>query len=288
MNKAFDAFFEEMRDATTCWNRIMRTKTASAKEVRDIISRLPYSVDRYVSIGVVTFPGSEERIPYREIILQLRRFFPNENIMLYQKDISILLSQEKQSFTPNLANVDIEQLSAMLIRYDGILGVSDKTRRVDFLPTLYLLARKTAFIAFNLHDTLSQSRIVFFQDYGMYCIIDMAAKQYLRNPINTDVAYLIHPAVIKLTRYDAQHGTDLRNTLYYYLTQDRNLVKSSAVAHVHRNTVLNKINKITKLIDLNLDNPRLRQKLILSCQLILYAERVMNQSFVDEGIYASE
>ena len=47
---------------------------------------------------------------------------------------------------------------------------------------------------------------------------------------------------------------------------------------MHRNTVLNKINKITSMLDLDLEDPNLRQKLILSCQVILYIECAMNRS----------
>lgn len=129
-----------------------------------------------------------------------------------------------------------------------------------------------------LHDSASESHIVYYEDYSIYCMIDMAIKQYLSNPVNDDVVYLVHSAVIQLTRYDAANNTNLRDVLYNYLIFDRNLVKTAAATYMHRNTVLNKINKITSLLDLDLEDPILRQKLIVSCQIILYIERAMNRS----------
>ena len=43
---------------------------------------------------------------------------------------------------------------------------------------------------------------------------------------------------------------------------------------MHRNTVLNKLKKIKELTELNFDNENLRQRLIFSCQILRYYERV--------------
>lgn len=273
---SLEAILDKMGEFSTCWQRIMEAQIGTSAEVRDAISRLPYPVDPFVSIGVVSFPAATGEIPYRDVLLQLRRFFPNENMTLYHKDIVIMLSQKQRSFRPNFREVDVQQLSELLHACGGMLALSGKTRRVDALPTLYGLAKKTALIAATLNDTPAQNRIVYSEDYSIYYMIDLAIKQYLRNAANTDVMYLVHPAIVLLTRYDAENSTNLRTTLYHYLMCDRNLVKTAAATYMHRNTVLNKVNKITKLIQLDLDDARLRQKLILSCQVILYIERALH------------
>ena len=47
--------------------------------------------------------------------------------------------------------------------------------------------------------------------------------------------------------------------------------------YMHRNTINNKVNQIKKLIQLNLDEPRLSQRLLLSCQIMRYYEIVMQR-----------
>lgn len=273
--ESIEAFLGEMGEFSACWQKIMDARIVTSDEVRDAVSRLPRPVDLFVSIGVVSFPAATGEVPYRDVLLQLRRFFPNENVTLYRKDIVIMLSQKQRSFRPNFKDVDVQQLSEMLHACGGMLALSGKTRRPNMLPTLYGMAKKTALIAATLNDTPAQSRIVYSEDCSIYYIIDLAIKQYLRDPANTDVMCLVHPAIVLLTRYDAENDTNLRETLYHYLMCDRNLVKTAAVTYMHRNTVLNKVNKITKLIQLDLDDARLRQKLILSCQVILYIERAL-------------
>ena len=85
--------------------------------------------------------------------------------------------------------------------------------------------------------------------------------------------------MIHLTRYDRQHNNNLRDVLYYYLLNDRNLVKTAAATYMHRNTVINKMSKIMDLIHLDLEDGNLRQRLMLSCQFIRYYEKVMEREF---------
>ena len=89
---------------------------------------------------------------------------------------------------------------------------------------------------------------------------------------------MIHSSIIQLTRYDAKHNSNLRDVLYHYLICDRNLVKTAAATYMHRNTVLNKITKVESMLGIDLNDARLRQKLILSCQIILYIENVLQRA----------
>ena len=126
--------------------------------------------------------------------------------------------------------------------------------------------------------TLDEGPIVYCEDYSIYLIIDFCIRHYLRSGIGTDVVYLVHPAIIELTRYDAEHRSDLRDVLYRFLLCDRSLAKTADAAFMHRNTVLNKITKVESMLGIDLNDARLRQKLILSCQIILYIENVLQRS----------
>lgn len=272
------AVHEDIKAFLSCWEDIVGMNLTTTVEVRDAISHLPHKVDRFVSLALVSFPHRKARSPYRNALLQLRRFFPNENMTLYQGDIIIMLSRKERTLRPNFEDVDTDALSEFLIENDAIMVVTSKTRRLDGLLSIYKLAKRTALLAFALNDSLAQKRIVYYEDYSIYCLIDLAVRQYLADPENNDVVHLVHTAVIQLTRYDREHGTDLRDLLYHYLMCDRNAAATAAATFMHRNTVLNKVNKINSVLQLDLGDPRLRQKLILSCQVILYMERVMNLS----------
>ena len=259
-----------------CWEEIVQQRLTGTSDIRSALSHMPYPVDLFVQVGVVTFDGDGDGVPYNYLLARLREFFPNTNIAVYRKDVVILLSYAQRTFRPELPHR--EQLTALLERYGGFLALSNGTRKLESLSSMFLLARRTATLGQALRKC-PQERIFFHEDYSVYCIIDLCVQRYMESKGNDDVLYLIHPAVIHLTRYDRDHHSNLRDVLYYYLINDRNLVKTAAATYMHRNTVINKINKIMELLDLDLEDGTLRQRLILSCQFIRYYENVMKREF---------
>ena len=67
-----------------------------------------------------------------------------------------------------------------------------------------------------------------------------------------------------LRAYDAAHRTDTLNLLRLYLENERKATVVSALMHMHRNTVLYHISKIESLLDVSLDDPEVRLKLLLA------------------------
>lgn len=93
--------------------------------------------------------------------------------------------------------------------------------------------------------------------------------KYLLNVIKTNSkTAIIHPALYILKRYDESNKSELYNTLYQYLLHERNLVKTAEMLSIHRNSLLYRIKKIKELVDIDMDNPMLRQYLLISFQLL--------------------
>lgn len=260
------------RDFQQCWEDIVQRKLAGVADIREALSRMAHPIRQFVRVAVLTFPGSGAGVPYNYLIARLREIFPQTNMAVYRKDVVLLLTYEERSFQRDLPQID--QLKELLTRFNGYLAVSNGTRALKALASLFMLAKQTAMLARELEK---EEHICFYEDYSMYCVIDLCAQRYLEIDGNDDILYLIHPAIIHLTRYDRAHNSSLRDVLYYYLLNDRNLVKTSACTYMHRNTVINKVNKILELLDLDLEDGHLRQRLMFSCQVIRYYERVMKQ-----------
>lgn len=104
------------------------------------------------------------------------------------------------------------------------------------------------------HRKECSERIFAYEDYSMYYIIDLCAQQYMETHKNNDLIYLIHPSIIKIGRYDAQHNTNLREVLYFYLLCGCNLLCTAKVMYMHCNTILNKLNKINEIIQIPLED----------------------------------
>ena len=154
------------------------------------------------------------------------------------------------------------------------------TRKPSHIKDVFYLTKKALVIARRIDP---DRRIFFYEDFASYCAIDIAAQNYLRADIKQDAYMLINPAVLDLAIHDKETGDDLRDVLFYYLTCERNVKKTAETMHMHRNTVLNKLKKIEGMIDVDLEDYQLRQRLIFSSQFIKYYENVLEMPLPIRG-----
>ncbi len=256
------------------WHEIMTQKLTQSFDVLKALDGLPYPTEIFVRVIVVTFQNMDtEQTPFSFVLAQLRDVLPDCNMTVYENEIIILRTYCERCFEPNLEK---NRLLAILERHNCYVGISNGTRDYGTLRSLYLLAKNTILLAKKLSHKQGE-RIFFHEEFWIYNAIDMCAHKFVELHHHDDIIYLIHPAIIHITRYDKQHNTNLRDTLFYYLLNDRNLVKTATVTFAHRNTVLNKVNKIDKIINLDLEDGSLRQRLIFSCEMIRYYEKYMNK-----------
>ncbi|MBR4232605.1 MAG: helix-turn-helix domain-containing protein [Oscillospiraceae bacterium] len=254
-----------------CWEEIMERRITGAAEIREALSRTQHPADLFVRVALVTFAEDISCPPYPEVIVQLGKLFPDANITVWRNEIIMLLSYPERSFRNEVPE---EELGPLLERYGAYCAVGNGTRNLSAIPILYNLTRQCLAFARQL-DLEKGRRIFYFEGYANYCVIDMCAQRFIELHRNNDIIYLVHPAVIHLTRYDRSHNTNLRDVLFYYLRNERNLIKTAADTYMHRNTVINKVNRITELTGLDFEDSRLRQRLIFSCQVVIYYEKVM-------------
>lgn len=75
---------------------------------------------------------------------------------------------------------------------------------------------------------------------------------------------LLHPALETLERYDAENQTDLRQTLSVFLHHERNQLYSARAMHIHPNTLRYRLQRITEITGLTLEDPEELKYLRLS------------------------
>lgn len=95
--------------------------------------------------------------------------------------------------------------------------------------------------ACNRDDTIrSYSELGIYRLFFKVDDIDELNKIYMENLGN-------------LLEYDNKNGTDLLDTLEIYLTEDRNLRKTSEELYIHRNTLKYRISRIEEILELSLE-----------------------------------
>jgi sugar diacid utilization regulator len=254
---------------------IIEQKIMTAPEIFERLEALPYPIKQRRRIAVVTF-DDKNLIPYDFILAQLRDVFPDYNMAFFRGEIVILICEDERIFN---VEIDEKRINEILAPYDGYMCVGHSTSDITKIRTQYLLTRHALVVAKKLrHKTDLKTRVFHYGQYATYVLIDMFAHRFQEIHGNNDILYLGHPAVVKISRYDRQHNNNLRDVLYAYLMNDRNLVRTAEVMHMHRNTVFYKINQIKELIGLDLEDGRLQQDFLLSCQIISYYEDYLGET----------
>lgn len=189
-------------------------------------------------------------------------------------DFEILHSQENRP-KKNM-NFDYTRLEALLEQVHAYAGISNASRHLQRLRTLFTIASASIRLGTTLHRNTLQERIFSYENYSMYYIIDLCARQFIKEHHHNDLIYLVHPSIIKICRYDAEHKTNLRDVLFYYLLSGCSLNRTAQSMYMHRNTVLNKLNKISELTDIPLEDGYTRHRMIMSCLIMRYYEEYLH------------
>lgn len=93
-------------------------------------------------------------------------------------------------------------------------------------------------------------------DYALECIHSLMGTSL--------PGALRHPALDLLEECDRESGSDLRRTLYTYLRSSCNMAETARQLHLHRNSLLYRLNQIRDLTGISLDDADTREYLLFS------------------------
>lgn len=156
-------------------------------------------------------------------------------------------------------DVLLQRLHTLVPSYGFQFGVSYEFRDLCDFPKCY----QQSILAL-------ESTVKFDQSYAtMY---DIAYDLMLRSlKLVPDLSNYIHPEITKLHNLDLANGTELHKSLFYYMLCGQNFTDAANILHVHRNTLIYRINTIKKLTSLDLDDLNTRKLLLLS--MLIYNDR---------------
>lgn len=148
---------------------------------------------------------------------------------------------------------DVEKLLNQCVRQDGQqYYISCLSQPFDDLQDIRAHYRHVRFL---LDIAQGQPGTYYGEDYGLRFIVHTAGVKPRR---------MTHPALKTLKSHDAEKNSSLYETLFHFLINERNTRRTAQALHIHKNSMLYRLNQIRELVDLDLDNPELRLYLILS------------------------
>lgn len=127
------------------------------------------------------------------------------------------------------------------------------------------------------YDILNISYGDFSNLLASFCL-EAGISYVSRLPEMLRTLYLTHPDIIRLYYYDVESNNNLLEVLFTYLFYEKSVKYTARLLYVHRNTVLNKINKIEDVLGHSLDGDSDHFLLLLSCMIIKYQHTYMNRN----------
>lgn len=249
----------------------------SAEEIQQRLLLMDLQIKKFYCCMVVRFVKEDGR-PLNPYIPELKKYFPGASFAMYSRSIVALIPTE------NRENVLCpEALGAFLEKERLMAGFSSPGRSIEYFRTFYVMALQALRLGERLghDDPQAQGPVYYFEDYRMYHMIDLCHDAFLRMYRHDNSIFLCHPVLVELSNYDAQNGTNLVELLYTYLKLGGNLSQTARAMHYHRNTVMNKIDKIEELTGISLNDSHWQTVLMFSCMVYQYMREFLEEDFVD-------
>ena len=262
-NIAFGDFKELMK-------LIISNQLRDWDEIEAYMKRLPTPPKRYISLGVVRIDAARHSATNASSFLsKLRSFFPGSIATNYEDVYIVLISSNEKSSIQPRPTFDQEAFSSFLSEHEALAAFSNATQRMDMLRTLYILTESTLRLGRTMRPD-QQQRILFFEDYADYVIIELLLAKYKELMGHDDLILLTNPHVVRIFRHDKLHGTNLQTVLYNYCQFKGNISAASKASFMHRNTFAAKVAEIKSLISEDLNDPSVQQRMIFSYKIFQF------------------
>jgi len=194
-----------------------------------------------------TLPGES----WEKYLLELKRVDPGALILPFEKGI-LMISRR-------LEGDGIRDLTRYLDRVGMAAGIS--MRQVSFMNLRYAYEQSRA--AWELGEDRTLNR--FENSYAAYLIKSLGRT--------ADLKVLCHPAVLRFASLDGKRGKEYILCLKTYLAFGQNTAATAKALHIHRNTLLYRLDRISSELGMRLDScpEQILFILQLSCLLAEYA-----------------
>ncbi len=216
----------------------------------DIIKSINWNLNDNYSMYCIDLDGG--LFKYREMFIHGNKFILDHPIYLYsiiENNTLLLLLNESKITSNKIKNEIDEYINKYNLKYCHIYL---RKQLLNFFKvynlSMYILDNNLN-IEESIDNNLSNLIFSIWKDNDF---IDMALPEEL----------------IYLKENDSSKNSELLKTLYYYLIEERSLLKASKQMGVHRNSIVYRINKINELVDIDLENSHLRHNLLIALEIL--------------------
>lgn len=231
----------------------------SKDELRRLWHRaLLVGLDLGVPRAVVAVGGDRyvDRPLFDTLSRRVRSRVPDAQLTMFEGDAFVLWplrgDGESSTLATHLAAI-VEECRPQAL---GV-GIGPVCRRAEDYPAAVREARFA--LRVGVHG-LRERTVVTVESLGMYRLFAHVGGV-------DALAAAAEEALAPVLRADSRDGSDLLHTLQTYLEKDRRVAESARALHVHVNTLRYRIERVGKLLRVDLDDPDARFFLLLALRL---------------------
>ena len=254
--------------AQHAWDLIMESGHLYDDEIVRMLQTLPHPIKNGGSLAIIYFPDNQD-LPFAYMISMIRNSYPDVNVAIENNSLVLIFGNGMFSNGKrDLAFECDQRILSILEKFNGFMIYGNHTSHSNRFREVYMLSDQALRIAMCIPRKYVK-RVFFYEDYIQYSLIEMASRTYLNSDPGSDLIFLVHPAAAILRKHDIRNNDDLCNFMYQYLMNERSLRLTAEKLHMHRNTAANKLEKIMSIIDTDLEDPRIRLRMIVSLQSLM-------------------
>ena len=192
---------------------------------------------------------------------QMSAYFTRESIIASVSGVycivyegQILILADEQYWNDNF----VASIWSCVSDTDCWMSISTVFQNLNDLAEVYQQLQAISEIREQMNFT---SKTIAYEDIQFYHFFQIASKQM-------DIRLLANPTLKKIEDYDKTHNTNLLDSLEGYLEAGRNIQKAAKMMHMHKNTLYYRLQRITDLFGLNLEDENMCFQIQLSFRLM--------------------
>lgn len=238
--------FNRLEDLEPVLQGLLSHRLLPEKRIRRLLDCLGWGMDDEYACLLLRLmaPKSTDDV-LEPLALGISEMFSDDCYTIFDGSIVFVCNLTKMGST------DDQMLSKMLpYLRDNLLTASLSSTYVDFKDLYYYY--RQAKLAFEIGQGKDPSGWVFrFDD----CYVDCLVEDELGKTVP---GALVPKGLRRLMEHDERKGSGYVELLRVYLDNDRSVADVTRVMHMHRSTVLYRLQRIEELLGMDLDDPDVR------------------------------
>jgi len=210
--------------------------------------------DKYV---IAVLHERESSNSFSEIITffkyHLIKMYPEIKVFTFESSIVLISNIKKSSF---YTKTNMEFFFDNVKKRNLMCGFS---KAFDNFLDIHHYYQQASYVA-NRFDINEDNTFFYYKDNITNHLLDTFLNSY-------ELPYFMHPDIDKLIKHDAEHGSNLIDTIYTYLMNNKSYVACTKKLHISKSALVYRIKLIKDIVKSDFDDEKTKLNLILSIQM---------------------